>query len=231
MITNLPYLPIHEETKNISQDIADRIFDCLIKSYPEKISDIKKRNIGSDAHPVDIEESYFRVIKFVFDNSQEFPFFDKNELSLIDLMFELWRRVCVASKVREPKIRGKPLAPSVQGPFPERLSSKPVSEQTEASGLTQADADYFIDQYYSKNKLWSYIQGEAWRRNLVIFRLSSFEGVQFFDFAEIFPEMCAGSDWNKRMQCLRAEAADRIRISCDYYSKEEMFNFFKIKPI
>ena len=225
----LPHLRLNEHTKYISQETADQIFDCLADNHPEqfeRIADVHDK--GGDIHPVNIEDSYFSVVEFIFKNPSNFPSFSKTELAAIDLMFELRRRWLSAFGYPIPDIRGKPLALSPDGPFPESLAEKLIHMETKQAGLTQEDTDLYVDQYFLRNKKWCHIKGEAWRRGLIVFPLTEECRENIFPLTKIVPKDENENIWYERIGKLGGEVSERIRISVGYYSPEQLEQYFGI---
>ena len=227
----LKSLPLHPETKHVSQETADRIFDILQNNHHEWFEYIDRINDkGGSLHSVDVEDSYIRVIDHIRGNPDFAPVPD-TELGVIDLTFELWRRCRVTTGYPKPEIRGKPLAPSPDGPFPEKLAAKPISKETEKLGLTQEEVDRYVDQYYVENKGWCYIQGEAWRRDLVVFQLAPGYEKSIVALSKIYPKGEDDKIRHKKIGKLKKESADRVRISVGYYTIEQLQHLFGISEL
>ncbi len=89
----------------------------------------------------------------------------QNELGMIDLLYEISRRLRNAYELSNIPPRGKPLAPSPNGPFPPMLAVK-ISQRNEERGATQDIVDTVLADFYDQRPdLW-FAASEAAQRNL-----------------------------------------------------------------
>src|SRR5690606_28241819 len=131
------------------------------------------------------------------------------DLGYIELTFELVRRCRAARGYELPKVIGKPLAPSIEGPYPERLVDKPiVYKAVLEAGFTQELIDAWGDEFYKNNKGICYIKAEAERRIVYPFYLTKLNpiGIYFRQKAEetgnkniIFHYSAAASEFSARI--------------------------------
>lgn len=89
----------------------------------------------------------------------------QTELGMVDLLYEISRRLRKAYGLTDIPPRGKPLAPSPNGPFPPMLAVK-VSQRNEERGATQEIVDTVLADFYDQRPdLW-FVASEAAQRNL-----------------------------------------------------------------
>ena len=168
----LPHLPLDEHTTHITQDMVDRIFDYLTEHYPERVEKIAQYERGyTDANTIMV---YAEAMNPVIKDMSRMMDTPDSELGYIELNFELVRRCRTARRYELPKVMGKPLAPSIEGPYPDRLADKPIFHNAVfESGFTQELIDAWGDEYYQSNKNICFIKAESGRREVASFYLST----------------------------------------------------------
>jgi len=166
-IKSLPHLPLDEQTTHITQEMADRIIDHLVERYPYGMEKIVMYAAPEDDGNALM--AYQDTIGFVRDNESEFMPAPQNELEYIELQFELVRRCRAFFGYALPDVLGKPLAPSIDGPYPEKLMKKPIFLQSLFdAGFTQELVDAWGDEFYKTNQKACFIIAESGRRSLIL---------------------------------------------------------------
>ena len=227
----LPKLSIHPETKHLSQEDADRIFDVLCKKYWKETLEILDRgdikDEGASLHPVHAEETYVSLASFICFGEmggdviqskeilEAFQPTPQDELGILDLMFELRRRWVAARGYEPPEPKGKPLAQSPEGPFPEQLPIKPIFDVTQELGFTQKEVDYYVDQYFQNNKIWCYTLGEIQRREMYLDPMTNKTRKSIVPFPERFSKADNQGVSIEKARKLRLELYYRIWIACE----------------
>lgn len=226
-IEQLPKILIDNETKFLSQQDADRIFKTLNEKYPEQLKFIEPFVKYETLHPVDIKDSYIKVIDFIRFGTNDlatpqsqkiantFSPIPQTELGLMDLTFELIRRARVGAGYREPAIKGKPIAKRPDGPFPEKLKAKTISKKALELGFKQCEIDSYVDQYYNENQEWCFITAEAWRRGFPPFHIKHGYEPSVDFFSKLFSEEKNQKLCKQRVAILKNETLERILKSAD----------------
>lgn len=211
-ISKLPHLPLHPETKHITQEMADRIIDHLVEHYPERIEKIRDADQGHNNGYV--ISTYAEAMNPVINEMSKIMEVPKDNLGYIDLCFELQRRFRAAYDMPGPEVKGKPLAPTPKGPFPLKLANKPLYEETIRAGFTQAIVDRMVDQYYAEYPERCYVQAEAYRRELSAGYLGKFNSTYIY-FLDLVRTLTEDEALRKEYKAPAIEAADRIRKTCE----------------
>lgn len=162
----LPKLKVVQETY-VSQEMTDRIIAYLEEHHQEDLDRVRQFDTGS-SNGVTLS-TYAEMMGVVMDHvSKVMEVPDPNvqyegSLAYIDLAFELCRRYRTAYGYEVPVLKGHPLAASPKGPFPP-LAGKKIYSRFAKYNLDQETVDEIVAAYYAEYPEWSYVQGEAYRR-------------------------------------------------------------------
>jgi hypothetical protein len=157
----LPKLKVVRETY-CSQEMTDKCVDFLWERAPDKILRIiKEENYPRNA-------DYFRAmtgaVEFLRQEASKEMDVPQTHLGLLDLSFELTRRIRKGHDFPEIKVEGKPLAPGPEGPFPPLVSLE-IRSFLKEKGLTQSMVDEVIQALYERRPDLFFIGGECARRS------------------------------------------------------------------
>lgn len=160
---NMERLPVVRDTY-CSQKMTDDIIDYIIPNvgsyWLEKIVD-NEGKVGDDFH----YNAYSGVIEFVINDISKYLPIPSTDVGLVDLSYELRRRIRKALDLPEVPILGKPFAPSPEGPYPPELAKVKIFHEYESWGLTQEFADSVLDSLYQLRPDLFYTLGESLRRS------------------------------------------------------------------
>ncbi len=169
----LPPLKVIRETY-CSQEMTDSCIDYLVKNYPQRVlALLDEEKVNREVLYYKIASNIAYILKDEVGKSIDVP---QTHLGLIDLVYELSRRLRRAYDLPEILPQGKPIAPTPDGPFPEliKIEIGPVQKKL---GITQEVADRLLGRIYEQRPdLW-YAMAEGARRNLHLYMLSD----DFFD--------------------------------------------------
>lgn len=165
LIKSLPPLPLDKNTTHITQEMADRILDYLVEHYPDCMEKVAMYERGyTDGNTI---STYHEAMCCVIQNIGKIMDVPDSELGYIELNFELVRRCRAFYNFEIPQVCGKPLAPSIDGPYPEKLIEKPIfCDSVFKAGFTQEQIDAWGDEFYENNKEICFERAEALRREV-----------------------------------------------------------------
>ena len=129
----------------------DKLYSCMY----EESSALDLRN-----------KPYSNLIYYVIEH-KDLLLFDASDIALVDLSYEVSRRIRVAYNMPEVKIVGKPLTDHIDGIYPPLLKME-INTEVIWKGLTQDLANRVLEIFYGQNKALCFSIGEAYRRNLML---------------------------------------------------------------
>lgn len=159
-IRPLPKLKI-VSNEFFTQEIADKVMDYVQGHNADDIEMVSynlEEGLGW-YHHIGNAVTGIRSAQKEFNLSTD-PLFE------INMGYELARRILVAYDQPDLPIKGIPLAPSRNGPFPP-LVLTPLHKYSAA--LPVSKVHKIIADYYRDNPEWCYYQGESMRRRLPIY--------------------------------------------------------------
>jgi hypothetical protein len=157
----LPELPVLRDSY-CSKETVDRVVRWIHDHHPEWLIEVLAEEVGSRAGHYIAVRNLLGHLKREAGREIEglTPY-----LGEIDLLYEISRRLRSAYGLSDILPRGKPLAPSPNGPFPPMLVLK-VSDHNERHGATQEMVDTVLADFYDQRPdLW-FAAGEAAQRRL-----------------------------------------------------------------
>lgn len=164
-IKPLAHLPVIRETY-CSQKMTDDIIDYLEKEDPH--GRFTGAYLGQS--PNRLEANSLNLSKAIGQiHRHDAGCLEKPSTIIgeIDLAFELARRINKARGFKDLEVVGKPLAPHIDGPYPDviNLPKIQIDKMSAKAGLTQEMVDKAIAAAYEQNPEIFYIIAEAWRRD------------------------------------------------------------------
>jgi hypothetical protein len=113
-------------------------------------------------------EAYGKIVNYLKNDASNEIEVPQTDLGMIDLIYELSRRIRVAYELPDIMVTGKPLAPSPDGPFPPLVDLE-MDFINEKRGATQRMVDTVLNILYQRRpNLW-FIAGEAARRDVGLY--------------------------------------------------------------
>jgi hypothetical protein len=160
-LRSLPELPVLRDSY-CSQETVNRIVRWIHDNHPEWLMKLLAEESGNRAgHYLETSELLSKLKKHAYNEVEGVTPY----LGEIDLIYEIDRRLRKAYDFSELLPRGKPLAPSPNGPFPPMLVLK-ISPINEKRGATQEIVDTVLADFYNQRPdLW-FAAGEAAQRRL-----------------------------------------------------------------
>jgi hypothetical protein len=161
-LRSLPELPVLRDSY-CSQETVDRIVRWIHDNHPDRLMQLLREESGIR------QATYYIAIKNIWailkkEHLQEIEAMTPH-LGAVDLLYEISRRLRNAYGLSDIPPRGKPLAPSPNGPFPPMLNAK-VSPHNEKRGAAQEIVDVVLADFYDQRPdLW-FAAGEGMQRNL-----------------------------------------------------------------
>ncbi|GLS99244.1 hypothetical protein GCM10007897_06230 [Sphingobium jiangsuense] len=137
-------LPVYQE-KYCSQAVTDNALSYLWANRPDLVAaqaEVESRNFDN----VYIME-LAAIVEFFRDEASKHIEIPTTRLGMLDLLFEMSRRLRLALGIPAWEVRGRPLAESENGPMPD-LPSYPIETGKGEMGLTQEMADRIIEAAY-----------------------------------------------------------------------------------
>lgn len=153
-------LPVYQE-KYCSQSVTDKALSYLWANRPDLVSaqaEVESRNFDN----VYIME-LAAIVEFFRDVAGKHVEIPATRLGMVDLLFEMSRRLRVALEIPPWEVQGTPLAESENGPMPD-LPSYPIETRKGEMGLTQEMADRIIESAYRVAPHLFYERAECLRR-------------------------------------------------------------------
>ena len=218
MIKSLPHLPLDEQTSHITQDMVDRILDYLVEHYPGCIEKMSMYEKGyTDASTL---MAYAEAMQSVITEISKVMDTPECDLGYIELNFELVRRYRAACGYEFPKVLGKPLAPSIEGPYPENLPEKPIFDQSILkAGFTQEQVDSWGNEFYKENKEICYQMAESYRREVATGYLGTRNPISVYFRQKA--ETTKNDSLIRHYSMALNELGSRIRLACEIHSLDE----------
>lgn len=165
--SNINPLPVLNVVRNIycSQETTDMIVDHLERNA----KDLLYRCMVDEVPVLDIRnEAYSCLIAYVLDQVSKDIQVSFSDMAMVDLAYEVSRRIRKAYDLPEVAVIGEALAPSIAGPYPNLINLE-ISDRTHGLGLTQDAVNEILEILYVKHSdIWFSIC-ESKRRNLILF--------------------------------------------------------------
>jgi len=163
ILKELPRLPVIRK-EYCSQKITDDAIDYLFEHHPDLLL-----RIVEDENPNRVGTHYEAYQKAIYTlQKSEDVIIPDHDIALIDIAYELSRRIRIAYGMNEIEVQGRPLAPSIEGPYPE-LIKKPIGRYTKKDGFTQKKVDSILEDFYQANHKLCYVHSEQFRRDQNLF--------------------------------------------------------------
>ncbi|MGH1377175.1 MAG: hypothetical protein ACRBCK_12635 [Alphaproteobacteria bacterium] len=156
-IRDLPKLPIVRDGY-CSQEMIDTIVDHIVKNHRDLLL-----KVITEERPTRVGIHYQEYAILIGNIRKEAAVaLPEHDIGFIDIAYELSRRVRVAYDMEEVPVSGKPLASSIEGPYPE-LISKSIGKYTEQAGFDQKTVDSILTEFYAANHEECYVRCEMYR--------------------------------------------------------------------
>lgn len=154
-VLSLPELPV-PRTTHCSQEMTDDLIRFVEENNPELLRKVRSEESWYGEYKYPGEDMWYRydILVYLDQHAGEHVKVPRTLMGRFDLVSELVRRMRRAHGLPDRKPSGKPLAPSIDGPFPP-LFDETVRESTALSGITQSAADQALQMAYRKRPdLW-----------------------------------------------------------------------------
>lgn len=209
----MPELPVIRDTY-CSQDMADKAISYLWEKKSDlllKMMNAEKREFIQYDYTRYIPDYLGQVIRFLRKEASQDIALPETDLGMMDLSFELSRRLRKARGLPEYKIPGRPLAAGPEGPFPPELPHLPILDKVPLN-LNQEQIDSIIDRAYKQRPdlFWELV--EYMRRGLI--HGGSAHNELTFLFKDFLPDSVESSDLNSLYK-ITGEAYKRLGKLCD----------------
>jgi hypothetical protein len=147
-------LPVHPETRT-DQKTIDAVLRHLWKNRPDLVAELGKqeRRPVPDSRDAMHRKASYNIGFYLREEATKEIQVPSSRLGLLDVLFEMSRRLRKAQGLKEVPIFGKPLAPNREGPFPD-LINKEISRNKAGEpyfGATQEIADKICSLAYKKD--------------------------------------------------------------------------------
>jgi len=179
-IKPLPKLPI-VRNNYVSQELVDEITDWLEENKPESIElMLHEETQGREGlYHINIDDHIVAPIAKIKKHKDILD----HPLKWVDLCYELSRRWRKAADMVEVPVMGIPLAPSVDGEYPE-FPSTAIMQGSIHNGFTQENVEEILSKSYEESpEIW-FNYSEAQRRNMVIGMISAAMYMNFKNLIE-----------------------------------------------
>lgn len=163
-IKPLPRLPI-EQDLYVSQEQVDQLIDYMIETQPVYMRQVVDDDVGEKRggfHYMAYCDVIYNAKKAAGD-TQPFP---ETDLGLIDLAYELSRRIRKAYGAPEYLTVGQPLAPTPEGPYPDfpEIDVERAKQQEELD-ISDDEVIKTVKHFYRENGFTAYVVGESMRKD------------------------------------------------------------------
>jgi len=161
-------LPVVRSTY-CNQDLTNTLLLQIWSQKPEWIQELSKLESEPNIYEVRTFSDYENIIDDLTDFLRQSCLEGKHltRLGLLDLIYELTRRLRKTLKLPQLPILGNPLAPSADGPFPP-LEDVPVWPSNK---MTQEIADRILHKAYIQSPEVFFEQAEQMRRSLKTYEI------------------------------------------------------------
>jgi Sel1 repeat-containing protein len=219
----LPELPVLR-TSHCSQEMTDSLIRFVEENNPELLRKVRSEESWYGEYKYPGEDMWYRydILEYV-DRHAGHIGVPRTRMGRYDLVSELVRRMRRAHGLPDRKPRGKPLADSMDGPFPPLLELA-VPQSAVTSGITQSFADEALQMAYRKRPdLW-WALAEARNTDIDVGQHRDFEAfltqIVETEFADRLPAVHAAGVISKNPQLfwatwiLEGEARRRLDEMC-----------------
>ena len=165
ILRNLPKLDVEREGY-CSKKMTDEVISYLERNAREKLLDC----LGDeDRDPRDVHhKSYSSIIEFVSKEASKEIDVPKNHIGMVDLAFEITKRLRFANNYKAPVVIGQPIAPAISGPYLEMVSL-PIGSRT----ADIEKIDRVLDAFYLRQKELCFALSEGLRKNHRLYTLDT----------------------------------------------------------
>lgn len=165
----LPDIPVYQDIY-CSQELTDRLCRYMCENRPEFVQElIEQEKLPFPDNRDGLHGKYCNHIEFYLrDEAKEGRVPELSMLGMIDLIYEIDRRVRNSLGLFDIPVVGASLAPTPDGPFP-KLIDKPIWRNAQGKpslGMTQELVDELAVLAYENNHEISYVFCERKRRLL-----------------------------------------------------------------
>lgn len=216
-------LQVYQETY-CDQQMTDTILQFLWETKPDLIAEIAglEERFWSHGHDAAYMEKCGLISEYLTEEARHKVALPDSRLGMLDLYYEMSRRIRKAKGLVEIPVLGKSFAPRPEGPFP-ALIDKPIY-RTESGktypGLTQEIADRMCQAVYDNHPSIMYEYAEQYRRMLIVGEILVV--MQRAIKAEISPEYLGLSSY------ILSEIRERLFIMCE---RNVAFKAFKERAL
>lgn len=204
-----------------SQEMTDRLIKYLQDNRPDLVEELaqQEKRLLPDGRDDLHGKKYGDVIAYLrerVDSSVQVP---PTHIGMLDLLYELSRRIRSALNLQEVPILGRPLASSPEGPFPPLTQKSVEIVKNKEHQLSQSLVDNAIQSAYERAPEIFYDFSEQMRRMMRSYEISqSFQRL----IKDSLPEGQT-DPWNITM----GSAYGRLYEMCEMPSYETLKRYFK----
>lgn len=164
-LPKLPKLPVIRDTY-CSQEMTDKLVSYLCQKRPDLVKLVfeqEKRPLPEGRDEL-YAKAYGNIIEYLRDLADHSVLIPESRLGMLDLLYELSRRIRSDLNLVPVLIIGNPLAPSPDGPFPDLPSSKIKIVKNPDHQLSQDEVNEVVSRAYTEHPEIFYEFSEQARR-------------------------------------------------------------------